>query len=117
MLIIPAILDTYSSLKDRTLKLVFETNEPTPEQLTSIALSIQKAGFLAFNKDAFNNKQKDALKDMKADYEEAGKTPSQRLRGVLYRNWEQKNKGYEVFEDYYKAEMERIITHFKDKLV
>ena len=29
--LIPAVLESYRSLKDRTLKLSFETSEPTPE--------------------------------------------------------------------------------------
>jgi len=117
MLITPAILVTYTSLKDRTLKLVFETNEPNPEQLTEIARCVQNAGYLAFNQDAFNQKQLDVLKDLKADYDDVGKTPSQRMRGVLYRNWEQSNDGYQVFEDYYKSKMEVVINHFKNKLL
>lgn len=43
------------------------------------------------------------------------KTSSQRLRAVMYRQWEQSGLQVE-FDDYYRAEMERIITHFKSKL-
>lgn len=43
------------------------------------------------------------------------KTPSQRLRAVLYRNFEQ--SGLEIeFEQYYNAELERIIEHYRAKL-
>jgi DNA-directed RNA polymerase specialized sigma subunit len=47
------------------------------------------------------------------------KTPSQRLRGVLWYNCQQKlNKEptKQEFADYYKTEMEKIIQHYKDKL-
>lgn len=45
-----------------------------------------------------------------------GKTPSQRLRGVLYVSWQQDNQGYKDFKDYYRTRMERIIDHLKNQL-
>ena len=116
MLIMPAILENYRSLKDRTLKLSFETNEPTPEQLVAIANSSQKAGYLAFKLDAFKDKEKELLDELKSDYDDVGKSKGQRLRAVLYRNWEQNNEGCDTFTLYYESHMEKIIRHFKDKL-
>ena len=116
MLIMPAILGDFRSLKDRTLKLTFETNEPTPEQLVAIANSSQKAGYIAFKFDAFKEKERDMLDGLKSDYDDTGKTKGQRLRAVLYRNWEQENGGYDIFDDYYNSNMERMITHWKNKL-
>jgi hypothetical protein len=116
MLVIPAILTTYKSLKDRTLVLSFETNEPTPEQLTQIALSCQNAGFLAFNKDVFKSEQLKLIDEIKADYDDKIKTPSKRLRDVLFVAFKQNNEGFEVFEDYYRSKMEKFINHVKTKL-
>jgi len=116
MLIIPGILESYRSLKDRTLKLVFETNEPNPDQMADIQKSIMNAGFLAFNVDPFSSSQEKFLTEMEVDYDDPKKTPSKRLRGVLYRNYEQDNKGYKTFEDYYRSQMEVLIVHFKGKL-
>lgn len=95
MIIIPAILESYRSLKDKTIKVTFETNEPTPEQLTGIALNIQRFGYLAFKDEPFTNKEKEVLESLKADYEDTGKTPAQRLRAVLYRLWEKENEEHE----------------------
>lgn len=116
MILIPAILDRYSSLKDKTLSLVFHTNEPTPEQLYSIAKNSQKYGFLAFKDDELRNDEVKLIESLKSDEMEQGKTHSQRLRGVLYRNWEQESLGYKTFTDYYNRKMEEIITHYKNKL-
>jgi hypothetical protein len=116
MLIIPAFLESYRSLKDRSLKLVYETNEPTPDQISEISRSHNMAGFLAFNPDPFTTSQEKYIAELDTDYREVGKTPSQRLRGVLYRNYEKENEGYKTFEDYYRSKMEVIITHFKGKL-
>lgn len=116
MLVIPAILVSYQSLKDKTLKLVFETNEPSPNELSMIATHSQSFGYLAFNKDEFKQAEKDAIEGLESDYEDFGKTKSQRLKAVLYRNWQSLNEGYEVFDDYYNAKMEKIIIHYKSKL-
>jgi len=57
------------------------------------------------------------LEAIKADsIEDNSKTPGQRLRGVLYKNWEQNKEGYDTFADYYRSKMEVIITHYKGKL-
>ena len=116
MLIIPGVLESYRSLKDRTLKLVFETQEPTPEQMADIQKATMNAGYLAFNIDPFSSSQEKFLIELEVDYDDPKKTPSKRLRGVLYRNFEQDDKGYKNFEDYYRSQMETIIVHFKGKL-
>ena len=116
MLLLPAILESYRSLKDKTLKLTFETNELTPQQLIEIVKNSQKFGYLAFKDNPLKDDEIQMLKDLKTDFEENGKTRSQRLRGVLYRNWEQNDLDYEVFNDYYNHQLEKLITHFKDKL-
>lgn len=78
--------------------------------------SLNKSGFLAFATEAFSSKNLTAISDMEVDYDDPTKTPSKRLRGVLYRNWEQDAEGYKTFEDYYRSKMEVIIVHFKGKL-
>ena len=116
MLIVGAILESYQSLKDKTLKLTFSTQEPTPEQVLDISRRVQKYGFLAFKEDEFKTEEKDLLKGLKTEYDDKGKSKSQRLRAVLFRNFQQDNKGYEVFDDYYNHHMEKMIEHFKTKL-
>ena len=116
MLVIPGILESYRSLKDRTLKLTFETQEPNPEQMVEIQKATMNAGFIAFNIDPFSSSQEKFLTELEVDYDDPKKTPSKRLRGVLYRNFEQDAKGYKNFEDYYRSQMETIIVHFKGKL-
>lgn len=116
MLIIPGYFESYRSLKDKTLKLVFETQEPTPDQIGSIQASLMKSGFMAFHSDPFTNDQIEELKNIQVEFDDPIKTPSKRLRAVLYINWKQDNEGYEQFHDYYIIHMEKIIDHFKSKL-
>ena len=116
MLIIPGFFQSYRSLQDRTLKLTIGTQELTPEQMADIQSHLMKTGFLAFNADPFSSSQEKFLTELEVDYDDPKKTPSKRLRGVLYINYEQDNKGYKTFEDYYRSQMEMLIVHFKGKL-
>ena len=113
---LPAGLEGYRSLKDRTLKLTFETGEMSPEQMANIHFSLNKIGWLAFSPDPFATHELDEIDKMKVEFDDTGKPPSQRMRAVLYRLWEQSPEGYKVFNDFYMMQMERIIIHFKNKL-
>ncbi len=46
-----------------------------------------------------------------------GKTPSQRLRDILFVNFQQNNLGYLDFKEYYKFQMNKLSEHFKSKLI
>ena len=113
---IPASLESYRSNLNQTIKLTFETSEITPEVMANIHHSLYKIGFLAFAPDPFTTQELDEIDKLKVEYDDTGKPPSQRLRGVLYRNWEMKPEGYQVFNDYYQYQMEKLINHFKNKL-
>lgn len=117
MLLIGAIMESYRSLKDKTIKVTFETQEPTPEMLTQIALHNQKFGFLAFKEDAFKEDEKTVLMELESSYEDNGKTPSKRLRDVLFVMYKQDDKGYDTFSKFYDYYMEQFIKHVKGKLV
>jgi hypothetical protein len=116
MIIIPAILESYRSLKDKTLKVTFETNEPTPEQFLGIGTHVQQFGYLAFKKEAFKENEKKAMEDLEHSYEDNSKTHSHRLRSVMFRMWEQTPEGFKDFDSYYKHKMEGLINHFKSNL-
>jgi len=116
MILIPAILTTFRSLKDKTMKLEFETNELSPEQLAGLAQNLQAFGYLAFKQDNFRTEQLAVIDELKADYEDKSKTPSKRLRDVLFVAWKQHSEGYNEFEDYYKFKMNMFINHVKAKL-
>ncbi len=116
MTILPAILESYRSLKDRSVKITFETSELTPSQVGDLQSNILKAGFLAFKSDPFKEKEKELIDSLEADYTDTGKSPGKRLRGVLFRNYEKDSEGYKTFTSYYEGKMEQLITHFKSKL-
>jgi hypothetical protein len=113
---LPAGLESYRSLKDGTLKLSFETGELSPEQMANVHYSLNKVGYLAFSPDPFASHELEAIDNLKVEYDEVGKSPSKRLQAVFYRMWEQQSEGYFIFNDFYNAQMEKLIVHFKKKL-
>ena len=116
MIIIPATIEGIRTRRDRTWALAIGTQELTPEKVAEISKMNGSMGYVAFKMEKFNNTEEEILESLKADYEDTGKTPGQRLRGVLYRAWEQKDENYSEFYDFYQHHMEKIINHFKGKL-
>jgi len=49
--------------------------------------------------------------------EKGDKTPSQRLRAVLFILWNQNHNGFEVFDSYYQTKMNALIEHLKEKII
>jgi hypothetical protein len=114
---IQAGLDSYRSLRDGTLKLSFETGELSPEQMANVHYSLNKSGFLAFAPDALATHELEEIDKLKVEYNDTGKSPSQRLKAVLYLLWKQKPEGFTSSEVHYLHHMEKLIDHFKEKLV
>ena len=71
---------------------------------------------MAFHTDMFTDAQLKIITEIQVDYNDPGKSPGQRLRGVLYRNWEKDPEGYKAFHDFYIVKMDKLIDHFKEKL-
>ena len=116
-ILIPAIYEGSRDLKDRTKKLTFQTNEVTPDQASSLQMCVQNFVYLAIKPEEFTHEQIETINDLKSDYDEFGKNPSQRLRAVLYRLWEQGSEGYKDFNLYYQFKMQGFISHLKSKLL
>jgi hypothetical protein len=110
-------IDGYRSLQDKSLKVSIVTStEVSPETLLSISHAFQLPCLIAVSSDPFTASQLEDLDKIKVEFDDGGKTPGQRLRGVMYRLWEINNERYDVFEDFYRAHMEKIINHLKSKL-
>ena len=122
LLIIPAQLEGYRSLKDRTLKLSFETGEPKPEDMARIQQSLMTAGYLAFSPEPFSKQQIDDLTRLEAEYDDPTKSPSKRLRNyffVWFKKLTEVNgtaEGFDDFEAFYRHYMEKFMRHVADKI-
>jgi hypothetical protein len=117
-LLTAAQLDNYSPRKDKTISIRFITQEKSPSEVMEIHSMIDTFGYLYFKaEEQLSKGELEHLDVLDTDLFDNGKTQSQRIRNVLYRNWEQNNVGYKEFKDYYKQKTEEIISHYKSKLL
>jgi len=95
------ILDGFRSMKDGSLKVTLITRELAPSEMAEIMLSL--------NQEIVEIEMPDEAK--------GGKSQSQRLRGVIFRLWEQDYQGkYKDFNIFYDSYMDKMIENIKDKL-
>lgn len=106
----PAILTRVAYLRDGGLSLGFSTNELTAAEKVLVSEYHNQFGTVAFRQGDI------AAEDIPAsDASDEGKTPSQRLRGVLYVYWKQRGVSGD-FEAYYRKWIEGEIEKVKAKL-
>jgi len=108
---IQAILTRISYMKDGGLSLGFSTQEMSPEDKVVMAELYQTFGWLAFSPN-----QVDTTDMPTEEAEDKQKTPSKRLRSVLYVFAKQRGIKPENFEAWYREQMEKIIERVKTKL-
>lgn len=115
MLVLPAEIEGITTRKDKTVKLTIGTQELAPDKGGEL-FGLQNAlVYLAIKKENFSTNEIGELEKLKAeDY--GGKTPSQRLRNVLFVAWQQNSQGFDKFDLYYDFRMNQIIIHLKNKL-
>jgi len=115
MIILPAQIEGLASRKDKTIKVTFGTQELSPADAAQVFQLNQKFCYIAIKEESFQQDELDNLDSIKTDLE-ANKTPSQRLRGILYINYQQDDEGYKDFMTYYISKMDKLCEHFKSKL-
>lgn len=109
---LPAQLISVIDKVDRSCKLTFNTRELKNQEFINLREIRGLEGILAYG---FKEIRLDAKEVENVEKYIDGKSPSQRLRAVLYRNWEKDKEGL-TFEVYYAAKMEKIIDHYKNLL-
>ncbi len=118
MITLAAQLEGVSTRKDKTVKLTFGTQELSPTTAGEIMSISNSFCFLAIKAETFTNTEKELLEQIKADQlTNTAKTPSQRLRAVLYVLFSQNNEGFDKFDSFYINKLESMIEHFKSKLI
>ena len=115
MLVIPANLESMATLKDGTIKLVFETQELRPADVGILFSYRNSMGFLSFKPEAFQQDQIEIIESLKGSEFENEKSDSKRMRNTLFRLWEQDKRGYDDFNLYYKYRMNDLIIMLKNE--
>lgn len=106
----PAQLMSVRSMVDGGLGLSLHTNELTPDEKAEIMGYHMQAGWLLFSPNEITDS--DIPKGMA---EKDAKTPSQRLRAVIFILWKQSGD-VDDFERFYEITMETFINSVKSKL-
>ena len=109
---IEGILRDKGQLLDGTRKLEIECNETSPEQMLAILKSAGKVGWFFFSESPQSEVN---VPEVQTEFQ-GDKTPSQRLRNVLYVYWEQSTGKKTDFDTFYRQQMEKIIAWIKEKL-
>jgi hypothetical protein len=109
MITIPAYFSGYRRRKDRSASLSFSTQEITTDELALIdGLVMEEAfGFLLFKPNAIQTSE-----IPRDDVIEVRKSPSERLRSVLFLVWKQDGSRGD-FNEFYRSEMEGFISQAK----
>lgn len=111
---IASIFDKASTLKDRSVKMEFvSSRELGHDNLATLFELRGQEGWLLFAPNKLTDKD---IPDEPAHAEVATKSPSARLRDVLYVLWKQLGEPEKDFELFYASRMNRIIDQVKEKL-
>ena len=79
---------------------------------------VKKPGWLYFSADEMKFEVEKVMKDRSIGADETHRSPSQRLRGALFQFWlnrVQKDGEVGEFDEWYKAQMERLIKQIKEQ--
>jgi hypothetical protein len=118
LLLIPCAIESVSTRRDKTLKVVIGTQELSPAKAAELLNQwASGVGVMAFKGESFSFNDEEVLKSIKIDAEEMGsKTPSQRLRSCLYVLFERNAEGHNDFNSYYASMMEKFIDMVKKRI-
>jgi len=109
---VPAQLTGMNPRADRSWNLKFETRELTGDEAALLANNFQGEGWLVFKPNGEISQE-----EVPADLADSGgKSPSRRLRDVIFILWKQKG-GKEDFDSYYRVSLERLIEIIKEQFV
>ena len=100
----------FSSRSDGSAGIRFCSQELSAADFATLKENLNEYGWLVFRPNEFQDKD-----IPQEDAEDPEKTPSKRLRAVLFVLWQQTGKKGR-FEAYYHEQMEKIIEHIKSKL-
>lgn len=109
-------IESLSTRKDKTIKLSIGTQELTPSEAAEVFQLNQQFCYIGIKAEPFTAEETDIIDSLKTDFDNI-KSPSQRLRAILYVNYQQNYEGFKDFNSYYLFIMDKISEHYKSKLI
>ena len=107
---VPALVDGFKPMKDRSWKITFETRELTGEEVKTLADNFQGEGWLVYSPNEVG------MSDIPEGPADAGvKSPSTRLRDRLFIYWKRTGERGD-FESFYRTKIEQFIEVISNKI-
>lgn len=113
-ILLAATVEGIRTRKDRTVALTLGTQELSPEKAGEL-FGINNHLITAYLSVKGVTKDEEEIIDS-IEPDVPGKSPSQRLRNILFRLWEQQPEGYTDKNLHYIHHLEKICEHYKSKL-
>jgi len=110
---VPAEISRVQTMSDGGLRLFVDTQELNAGDKGLVMGLHKKLGWFLFAETEISREDTLDLPDIK--FEKGEKSPSQRLRAVLYLIWEKQGKKG-TSEEFYRSYLERVIESLKEKL-
>ena len=114
---IHSTIESVQTRKDKTLKITIGSQELDGKQMAELMSLNQTLAICYISEKSISNEEKQAIDNVTVEApKDFGKSPSQRMRNVMYKVWETTPTGVDNFDNYYDQQMERVIEHYKEKI-
>jgi hypothetical protein len=117
---LPVIITNVQKKRDKIYRAQIECNEIPEETGVEFLKMVGNYGYMSFKEVPIAKDELDLVPDEIDAFKFEGKTPSQRLRAVIYLLGLQKGRYKEgelkAIKDYYEEKVEHIINSFKEML-
>jgi len=111
---VPSNIKTIQTLVDGGNKITLLTQELAPDEMTELFKLTNKAGWFLFKDTEIKESDIQDIPEVKVEFK-GEKSPSQRLRNVIYVYWQQQgSKG--SFDSFYKKQINNKIEKVKNLL-
>ena len=112
---LPATIESISSRVDGTWSIKIGTQELTSEQGIILLELNRKIGWFLFKEAPLEEADIIDIPEVKPEFG-AEKSPSQKMRNIIYRIWEKNTNKQKPFPDYYKSYMFKLNEMLKEKI-
>jgi len=115
--IIESTVSKITTMADRSVRLQIDTQELNALSMAEVFAIYGKIGYFLFSENTGEIEQINVTNLPPVVLEKTDKSPSVRLRAVMYVLWQQTQNTTAISsEEFYRLELEKLITHYKNKL-
>lgn len=113
-ILLPTQIENITTRKDKTVKITLGTQELSPGKAGELFNLMNQIAFTYISPKSISQNELDQIDRLDPEFE--GKTQSQRIRGVLFKLFQQDAEGFKDFDAYYRNKTEKYIEHLKSKI-